>query len=184
MSNYDTKIYRLKELVNDFYGKSGPSINQPLEKGQYRQRQSCYLITINSNQRVNRNSQKDRMKAERFRKTCELFCKNIKVFIETWEGWPTDDKRTVELVPHIEVSDDRNLLHIHINTEIIHSSKIQMNLPMMHDYFEHKLGHKVKIQVKWYPGSKITNEQRVKDYVMKGVGGYDMNDMDIETVNV
>lgn len=168
MSNYEKKIYRVKQLKNEFY-KNG-NVKQPRE----RRKQSNFFITINTNQRLSRKSERDRQLAQRFQKVCEVFLDNIEKFIKTHEGYPTDDKRTIEIVPHIEVSDDRNLLHIHFTCEIIHSSKIHMDLSKIRTFFRHNTGtgKNCNVFIKWYPGSKITNEQRIKNYVLKGSGGY------------
>lgn len=166
MSNYDKKIYRIKELKDTFYNK-----NKKIPKEE-RLKQSNFFITVNSNQRVNNKSARDRNLVARFQEVCEVFCNNIEKFIDTRPGYRIDDKRTVEIVPQIEISDDRNLLHIHITVEIQHYSNITMNLTRMRKYFEHNMKSNCKVFVKWYPGSQITNSDRIKNYVLKGTGGY------------
>ena len=176
--NYTTKIYKVKELKNLFYNKGNKHAKED------RRKQSNYFITINTNQRVNIRSVRDRRLVERFAEVSEAFCKNIKKFIKTRDGFRTDDKREVEIVPQIEISDDRHLLHIHLTCEIIHSSNIYMDLPKIRQFFKHNCGtgKECKVFVKWYPGSKITNSDRIKNYVLKGAGGYTGDD-DLEEID-
>jgi hypothetical protein len=173
--SYDTKIYRLNQMKSDYFknGKAKPPVN--------RKKQSNFFITINTNQRVSKNSAEDMRLVDRFQQVCEVFCNNIGKFIKTHDGFPTDDRRQVEIIPQIEISGDRKLLHIHLTCEIVHESKIHMDLPKMREFFRKNTGtgKDLKIFVKWYPGSKITNEQRIKDYVLKGTGGYNPGDMEV-----
>jgi hypothetical protein len=173
--SYTTKILNVQKLKNEFLGITPSS---RLEKNQ---KQSNFFLTINSQQAVSKTSLQSSKFVQRFQDVMLMFCEHIEKFITTHAGFPTDDKREIEIVPAIEVGKKQHRIHAHMTIEITHFSRIKLNLPKIRSYFKHNLvGVNPHVYLKHYYKSRISDEDRIKSYVLKGIKGD--NDEDLEVL--
>ena len=161
--NNNIKIMNVHELKKEFFGV--------VDKKPKGQKQSNFYLTVNSNVAVNN---KDDIFAQKFRYVCKTFLQNIKRFIKPFEGFPGDDGSwSYDIVPIIEIGKKFHKIHMHCTIEIVHYSKIKLSLPLIRKFFAQNLTRVVgessecHVFLKHYYKSRISDEDRIKSYIMK-----------------
>lgn len=131
-------------------------------------KQSNFFITVNTNQRVG--GRQDEL-VVLFGEVVTNFCNNMPDFIDTYEGHPTDDARTYDIIPRIEKGPKTKCLHLHLRLEITHRSKIKVNFKRVRKYFKEELGlNGLHMNVKNYrknDNPTYSNSDKILRYISK-----------------
>jgi len=159
MSNYDIRFENLEKIKNQLYGTGDQHHSR-------KRKQSNFYITLNTQQTPTRDLKK------LFKFVTETFFENIDKFIITNKGYPTDDERTISILPRIEVGGKYHRLHFHATVEVEHYSSIKLDLTKIRQFFRNSLDFdgEIHLFVDTYYKSRMTDEDRIKSYILKTFG--------------